>query len=530
MEIQRIPLADVPQLSSRDKAYATANPALRPFYKYEVNIESFAQVIADKAQQATNRQVLVEVLKEQYQAFSTADAAQKNIEALAQDTTFTVVTAHQPSLFTGPLFFIIKIISTLNLARQLNEKYTGYHIVPVFVTGGEDHDFEEINHLHLFGNRITWENEESGAVGLMKTNTLDAALAKLKEVLGDSEQAQEIYQLVERCYTTHDTYSAATRCFVHELFKDDGLVIIDMNDVRFKKLFIPYAKEELLEQSSNPLVEATIAQLQAAGFSAQATPREINLFYLKEQLRERIVKEGDTYKVLNTDYSFSKEEILQELEQHPERFSPNVVLRPIYQEVVLPNLAYVGGGGEIAYWLERKTQFEHFNVNFPMLVRRNSMLWIDKGNAKRMEKVALSVEALFKNTEVLIKDFVRQNTQNELSLTEEKAEVERIFNAVLEKAKGVDQTLVKPTLAEQQKILNSLDALEGKLLRAEKNRHDVAINQIRALKEKLFPENGLQERYDNFMTFYSRYGQQFLETLKANLDPFDNHFTVVVDR
>jgi len=529
MEIQKIPFPDVPQLSNRDTAYATAHPKLRPFYKYEVKLDAFAQVIADKKAEATNRAVLVEVLQEQYHDFPESAAVQANIEALHSENTFTVTTAHQPSLFTGPLYFIYKIISTINLAKQLRERYSDYQFVPIFITGGEDHDFEEINHLHMFGNRIDWENEESGAVGAMQTASLTETFAALKDILGDSERAEELYQKVIDCYQKHDTYSKATRAFVHEWFKEDGLVIIDMNEAKLKQLFIPYAKEELLHQPSNALVESAIEQLTEAGFSAQATPRAINLFYLRDQLRERIVQEDGVYKVLNTDYQFSEAEIVEELEQHPERFSPNVVMRPIYQEIVLPNLAYVGGGGELAYWLERKSQFGHFKVNFPMLIRRNSVLWIDKGNAKRMGKVELSVPELFKDVELLVKEYVRDNTQNELSLKSEKEQVQKIFDKVLEKAEEIDKTMVKPTLAEQQKVLNSLDNLEGKLLRAEKNRHDIAINQIRSLKDRLFPEQGLQERYENFMAFYLRYGNEFFDVLKANLDPLDVRFVVILD-
>jgi len=529
MDIQKIPFSDVPQLSSRDIAYATAHPKLRPFYKYEITLDAFAKVIDDKKKDDTKRTVLTEVLQKQYADFPESEAVQKNIEALQAENTFTITTAHQPSLFTGPLYFMYKIISTINLAEQLREQYDDYQFVPIFITGGEDHDFEEINHLHLFSNRIDWENDESGAVGAMKTESLGPTFEALKDILGSSDRAEELYQLVTDCYQKHDTYGKATRAFVHEWFKDDGLVIVDMNDAKLKQLFIPYAKEELLTQPSNKLIEATITQIEEAGFSAQATPREINLFYLRDQIRERIVQEDGVYKVLNTDYQFTQEEVVAELEQHPERFSPNVVMRPIYQEVVLPNLAYIGGGGELAYWLERKSQFDHFKLNFPMLIRRNSVLWVDKGNAKRMDKVELSVPELFKDVELLVKEYVKENTENEISLKEEKAQVQKIFDEVVEKAKEIDQTMVKPARAEQQKVLNSLDTLEGKLLRAEKNRHDIAINQIRSLKDRLFPEQGLQERYENFMGFYLRYGQEFFEVLKANLDPLDKRFVVVVD-
>ncbi len=532
MEIHQIPFDKVPYLSKRDQAYQQADPKLRPFYKYEVTLEAFSQAMEDKKKDETNRKVLVEVLKEQYKALETTPAVLKNIEALAQENTFTIVTAHQPSLFTGPLYYIYKIISALKLASRLNERYSGKRVVPVFISGGEDHDFEEVNHLHLFGKTVEWENEESGPVGMMKTDSLEPVLAEVKEIFGESDRAAELYGMLQEAVSSHERYAEVARHLANALFGKDGLVVIDMSHRELKRLFIPCIKKEILEQPSKGLVEKTVQELEAAGFSEQAYPREINFFYLGAELRqrERIVLEDGKYQVLHTGHSFTEDELVAEIEQHPERFSPNVVMRPVFQEVVLPNLAYIGGGGELAYWLERKRQFDYFGVNFPMLVRRDSVLFIDRGNAKRMEKLELRVEELFKDVELLIKEYVRENTENEISLAEEKKQLEAIFKEVEKKAGEIDPTLVKAAAAEGQRQINSLEQLEGKLMRAEKQRHDIAISQMRSLKDKLFPNNGLQERYDNFMMYYLKYGEEFFDVLKKNLDPLEKGFKVIIDR
>ncbi len=530
MEIHQLSFDEVPYLSKRDQAYAQAAPSLRHFYKYEAALESFEQVIQDKSSKPVNRQVLVEVLEEQYRELPASGACLNNIRALAQDNTFTVVTAHQPCLFTGPLYYIYKAFSAINLAEQLKTRYPLYHFVPVFITGGEDHDFEEANHLHLFGKTITWRNDEGGPVGLMKTGSLRPVLAEVKEVLGESEKAAELFGILEASVEQHALYSGTARHLANELFKDYGLVILDMNHRKLKELFIPYIQEDILEQPSKALVEKAQAELEKAGFSGQAYPREINFFYLLPGRRERIAEEAGRFVVLNTGLSFSREELIREIGQHPERFSPNVVMRPLYQEAILPNLAYIGGGGELAYWLERKSQFEHFGINFPMLVRRNSVLFIDGGSAKRMDKLGLSVKDIFRDAEELIKSYVHENTENEISLAEEKAQLKNIFKQIEQKAGEVDPTLVKAFAAESARQMNSLEQLETKLMRAEKQRHDTAISQIRSLKEKLFPGNGLQERYDNFMAFYLKYGREFFDVLKAHLDPMQATFTVVVDR
>ena len=530
MEILKIPFEKVPQLSSKDIAYAIANPKLRPFYKYEVTLEAFKDVIEDKKKDATNRAVLVEVLKQQYTELDLNDAVQQNIESLAHSNTFTVVTAHQPTLFTGPLYYIYKIISTIHLAENLNKKYPDYHIVPIFVNGAEDHDFEEVNHASIFNKKLEWQSGEKGSVGSMKTASLETVLSELKEILGDAENAQYLYQLLQTAYTSHERYGTATLHLVNELFKEYGLVVIDMNHAALKKLFIPVMEEELLHQTSQQFVEKTQAELEQLGFSSQAHVREINLFYLREQMRERIVHEGDTFKVLNTDYTFTKGEIIQELHKHPEYFSPNVVLRPLYQEMVLPNLAYIGGGGEIAYWLERKSQFEHFSVNFPMLVRRNSVLWMDKGSVNRMEKLELRVEDLFEATETLVKQYIAKHSEGELSLADEKVALENLFQQIAEKAKSVDSTLEKVVLAEAAKQVKSLEQIESRLVKSEKQRHETALNQIRSLRDKFFPNNGLQERSDNFMSIYLKYGTEFFTVLKENLDPLDKNFIVILEK
>ncbi|MCO6492502.1 MAG: bacillithiol biosynthesis cysteine-adding enzyme BshC [Phaeodactylibacter sp.] len=532
MEICQLPFDKVPYLSKRDRAYTLGAPELRPFYKYDVSLEAFARAIEDKKKDHTNRQALVEALREQYAGLETTQAVKDNIESLLKDDTFTLVTAHQPSLFTGPLYYIYKVISTINLAEKLREKYPDQHFVPVFISGGEDHDFEEVNHLHLFGKTISWQNEESGPVGMMKTDTLGPVLEEVREVLGESERAEELYELLRASVESHSRYADTARHLANALFKEYGLVIVDMSHPGLKKLFIPYIREEILEQPSKGLVEATVAQLEKAGFSEQAYPREINFFYLGPELRqrERIVLEDGRYQVLNTGYSFSKAALIGEIEQHPERFSPNVVMRPIFQELVLPNLAYIGGGGELAYWLERRRQFEHFGINYPMLVRRDSVLFIDQGNAKRMEKLELTVEQLFGDVEALIKEYVRENTENELSLSDEKAHLAALVKSIEQKAKEVDPTLVKTAAAEGQKMINSMEQLEGKLMRAEKQRHDIAINQMRTLKDKLFPGNGLQERHDNFMMYYLKYGRAFFDVLKKELNPLEKGFKVIIDR
>lgn len=526
-ELQKIAYGKVPGLSQRDLAYLQLDAGLAPFYKYEPALDSFKQVITDKSQGTTDRTLLVDVLTSQYQKVEVLPISRKQIASLANENTFTVTTAHQPSLFTGPLYYIYKIASTIHLSRQLKNAYPDYHFVPIFVSGGEDHDFEEVNNLHLFNKTITWESGESGSVGNMKTTSLTPVLDELKEILGSSAYAEEVFSLINETHTGHTLYADAVFDMVHRLFGKYGLLFFNMSHPALKKAFAPIMKDELLHQTSSPIIEKTIEALTEKGYSAQATPREINLFYLQHQRRDRIIKEGSVYKVLDTELSFSEDELLEELDAHPERFSPNVVMRPLFQEFILPNLAYIGGGGEIAYWLERKKQFEQYSLNFPMLIRRNSVLWMDKSSKKKMSKLGLEIEDIMQETDLIIRNYINEATENELTIQEEMERIDKAFDEMAAKAKEVDPGLERAFLAEKTRQLKTVEQLESRLLRTEKQKHDTAVNQIRSVKEKLFPNNGLQERYENFLFFYLKHGPASIEYLIDHLNPMDRRFIVI---
>ena len=527
MHSERIDFSLIPQISATDVAYANEEPALRKFYKYDVDLESFAKVISDRANVACDRSLLVEVLKEQYSGLTQFETVQDNIDALRSENAFTVVTAHQPCLLLGPLYFVYKIISAIRLSEELNARYPHHKIVPVFVIGGEDHDFAEINHARLFNRELVWQTDEKGAVGMMSPASLSGVLDELKLILGDSEHAVEIFDLVSKNYTEHPTYHSATQGLINDLFGNYGLLVLNMNDTKLKAGFSRFMRTELLSQPSKKLVEETQQELHSMGFKPQAFPREINMFYMKEQLRERIVLEDGVFKVLNTDIVFSRAEIELELENHPERFSPNVILRPIYQESVLPNLAYIGGGGELAYWLERKSHFQYYDLNFPMLIRRNSILWIDAAGVQKMDKLQLNATDLFQDVESLVKRYVKSHADTSIDLHEAKSAVQEQFGNIAELARKVDATLEKAVLAEQAKSLQGIEQLEARLLKAEKQRQETAVQQIRTLTQKYCPNGGLQERAENFIPYYVKYGRKYFDDLMKVCHPLEKGFVVI---
>lgn len=501
--------------------YLRNEEQLRPLFQYPFDFSAFGQVIKERKFSRETRKIVSQVLLKQYGKFPANEHVLESINKLQEENTFTVATAHQPVLFTGPLYFIYKIISAIRLAEELKKTFPENHFVPVYFMGAEDHDFEEINHCYVNGKKIEWQQERRGAVGRIATH----AIAPLIEQAGLKLQgafAEQAVQLLKDAYLAHATLADATAHVVNSLFGEYGLVVLNPDDKQLKEIFAPAIKEELLHQRAFKLSEYPIQRLSSLGYAIQANPREINLFYLHESSRERIVFDevAQQYRVLNTTHTFTQNEILNEVSAHPERFSPNVFLRPLYQEILLPNLAYIGGAGELSYWLEQKTIFDHFGINFPMLVLRNSAMLIDSGTQKKKEKTGLEWQEFFEEEETLVKNFVKKTSTNALDISSEKEKVNDIFAGIREKAIAVDTTLAGAVEAQKAAVLNGLDGLEKKILKAEKRNFETATAQVRAVKLKLFPHNNLQERVENFLPSYAESGRDFIASLLEAFDPF----------
>ncbi len=510
--------------------YVNGENAVKSFYSYSPKLDSFKQVIADKLKEVIDRDVLVNVLKKQY---SYCQLPTANCELLLDKNTFTVCTGHQLCLFTGPLYFIYKIISTINLAEALKKQYPENKFIPVYWMATEDHDFEEISSINLFGKNVKWNNPEAkGAVGRLNTASLVPVIDELKTIMGDSVHANELIELFNNAYVKHSNLADATRYLVHHLFGKYGLVMVDGDDADLKRIFLKQIKDDIFNNTNHKLVSKTIEQLELMGYEAQVNPREINCFYLKDNIRERIeffesAAGQKGYTVLNTNIVFSKEELLKEIDLHPGRFSPNVVLRPLYQQCILPNLAYVGGPGELAYWLEYKTMFDHHKINFPVLIPRNFALLTDEKTNSQIQKLGLTTEDFLKHTDEIIKEFITKQSGAKLSLKAEEEKLVTIYNSLSAKASDVDASLKASVDAELQKVLNGLTNIESKLIKAEKQKQEVSINQIKKIKSKFFPNDVLQERYDNFIPYYLKSGSQFIDNLKGEFDPFEKKFLVI---
>jgi bacillithiol biosynthesis cysteine-adding enzyme BshC len=390
----------------------------------------------------------------------------------------------------------------------------------------EDHDFDEINYFNFKNQKVKWNREDGGAVGHFDTEGLQEVFEQFSKQLGATKNAAFLKNLFEEGYVKNDTLTSATRYIANQLFSKYGLVIVDGDDKDLKKLFTPFVAKELTEQVSYKAVSKTIATLETA-YKIQVNPREINQFYLSDNSRERIIKEGDKYVVNNTDITFSEDEILKHLNDFPEKFSPNVIMRPLYQEVILPNLAYIGGGGELAYWLELKDYFNKVNVPFPILLLRNSVQVVSSKQQKKLDNLNISTEELFLNTNDLLKKKINENSEIEFNFLDAKTLLEQQFLALRRIANETDVSFVGAVTAQEKKQLNGLKNLEKRLLRAEKRRQVDLVTRIIDIKSQLFPNQSLEERQRNFSEYYLEYGDSFIEALKDSLKPLELEFTIL---
>lgn len=527
----RLPYRQTNSFSKIALDYIDQLAGLKPFFAYAPTIHGLQKAIEARKQFTVDRALLVKELEKQYAPIGTSPEVAKNIESLLSPNTFTITTAHQNNIFTGPLYFIYKILHAIRLADNLKGSLPDYNFVPVYYIGSEDADLDELNHVYIGGEKLTWETKQTGAVGRMK---IDAALLKLIDRMEGQLAVEafgaEIIDLLRQYYKKGSDIQTATFGLVNALFSKYGLIVLLPDNAALKKQMHAVFENELLNQSSSPIVEKTAGELQNAGYKTQAHPREINLFYLKEDKRERIEIKGERYEVKNTKWAFSREEILDELKSYPDRFSPNVILRGLYQETILPNIAFIGGGGELAYWLELKQLFERNKVPYPVLVLRNSFLVLEKKWKERISKLGFTNEDIFKSEQELLNKLVARDTSNKLRLNGTFSQTEQLYEAIKKQAASIDTTLEKHVEALKYKTVYRLQELEKKMLRAEKRKFSEQQRHIHLMKEQLFPRSGLQERIDNFSYYYAKWGSSFIDTLYKESLSLEQEFMVLEEK
>lgn len=518
MKLQKISFAETNSFTPFFLDYIQHSQQLRKFYNRFPQLSSFKDQLAEKAQSFSshNRRVLVETLTAQYKGYTLSEAVKANLHELSHEKTFTVTTGHQLNIFTGPLYFIYKIVTVINACKELKREYPDCNFVPVYWMASEDHDFDEIKYFRLDGKKYVWNSDQKGAVGRFNPKEL-AELLKI--VPGD-------LTIFRNAYLKHNTLADAVRYYVNELFGAEGVLVVDGDNHAQKKLFSTIIREDVIHHTPKKLIDKTDSELQALGYKPQIYCRDINFFYLDNGVRERIEQHGDVYVVVDTSISFTKNEIESLIETEPEKFSPNVILRPLYQETILPNIAYVGGPAEVVYWLQLKEVFQHSKTPFPILMPRNFAMVIDGPTQRKLEKTQLELKDLFIERNILLNQYAAKFATHKIKLNGEKDAIEQYFKTIQQEAESFDKTLGPFVGAEAHRAIKSLGKIEQKLLKAEKRFQSEKLQQVGAVKDSLFPNGGLQERTDNFLNFYLA-DRQFIQKLVQHFNPFDFQFNVL---
>ncbi|BAV08230.1 bacillithiol biosynthesis cysteine-adding enzyme BshC [Filimonas lacunae] len=497
--------------------YLSRDEKMKPFYEHETSLEGIKQAIRNRQAFATNRPLLVKVLKEQYQGLETTALVQQHIEALGDDKTFTVTTAHQPNIFTGPFYFIYKILHAIKLAASLAQQLPEYKFVPVYYMGSEDADLDEVGTTTLQGKKYKWETKQTGAVGRMKVDKAFIQLiTEMKGQLGVLPFGEEVTGLFQAFYTEGTSIQQATLGLVNALFGKYGLVVLVPDHAEYKRAFAPVIEKELKEHFSHTAVAETLEQL-SKHYKVQAGGREINLFYLTENNRERI-----------EEPAFPLAQMLEELQTNPERFSPNVILRGVLQETLLPNIAFIGGGGELAYWLELKQVFAVAQVPYPVLLVRNSFVWVEKKRADQLQEMGLELVDLFLSLHDQMTKVTKIKSENPTSLQSEIAAVRDLYATIEKAASKTETSLSQHVQALRTQAVKKLDQLEKKMLKAEKRKFGQEEFRLQQIRQALLPNNNLQERVENFSTLYSQYGNKILDVLLQHSLTLEQQFGIII--
>lgn len=525
-----IPYSNTGNFSDLVIDYLDAHPALQSLYRYTPDTNGIKQAIADRSKYPVNRSILVNVLHRQYANLNKHDKVTDNIASLADNNTFTICTAHQPNLMTGYLYFIYKILHAIKLADELNTQYTDKHFVPVYYMGSEDNDLEELGTFRYNNHKYVWDaTGQTGAVGRMHTNSLKPLLDELFKLLGPpGEHCDVLKDILTQAYLQHKTIGGATHYLVNELFGRYGLVVLNPDDAELKRQIIPILQDDLQNHMAYGIVTDNIDVLEDQ-YKVQAYPRMINLFYMHDAIRERIEKRGGKWKVLNTDIEWTEDELLAELNAHPDRFSPNVILRGLFQESILPDVAFIGGGAEVAYWLELKAVFDNYKVFYPVVLLRQSVLWMNGQQNKLRQQLGFSVADVFKSESSLIRGYISKHSSNNWHTDEEAAAIKNILAQLKEKANALSPTLQASAEAAFAKMNHQLQVLEKKMLRAEKRKMQDQLQRISRLKNSIAPNNVLQERYENFIGYYAAMGSSFFDILYKYIEPLCNEFMVLAE-
>lgn len=467
---------------------------------------------------------LSSIIKDQYSnTENISNKTLRNIDLLDKEKTIAVVTGQQLGILGGPLYTIFKTITALRLANQLSERYDDFKFVPVFWLEGDDHDFNEVRSINLFDNEnqvinIGYKeeiNDDDAKQSIGKINfdeALNEFFSKLEVSLRESDFKNELVAKLKECYQVGKSFKQSFRELLFWLFDEYGLVIFDPQDPKVKSLLKPIFKKEVNDFAlhTQKLIQ-TSAKLEEL-YHAQVKVKPVNLFYHTDDGRYSVEPVEGIFKLRRKRKQFTNEEIITEIENSPEKFSPNVLLRPICQDYLFPTGFYIGGPSEIAYFAQVTPLYDFYSIVTPIIFPRSSATILEKNVSTGLDKYDLSMNDIFLGLDELKGKVISSLSENNIESAFEEAvkEIELTFDKIKENLFAVDKTLVDSSSRYKDRVMSSIAELRSKAIKAQETKHETTIRQLTRLSNLLYPLGNLQEREINFTYFYNKYGKDFI--------------------
>ena len=478
-----------------------------------------------------HRKEIAGIIKKQYSNFKISKQTESNISSLTSEKTFAIVTGQQVSLFGGPLYTIYKTITAIKLARQLKEKYSDYNFVPIFWMEVDDHDFDEVAAVNIFDkanqhktlvyNDGLDEEVNRGSVGHIKFNAgIEKTLSDLEDSLRDNEFKDEILVLLKDCYSEGKTFKEAFKELFIKLFDEFGLIIFNPQDSAVKNILLPVFEKEInnfnTHTTTNVLKSAELEEV----YHAQVKVKPVNLFFADGSGRHLIEPVEDGFRFKGKRKRLNKEELLNLLYFDPAAFSPNVLLRPICQDFLLPTAAYVGGSSEISYFAQVIPNYKFFDVVSPIIFPRSSGTIIESHLLSILEKYSLSLTDFYIDENILIEKAVKKVSDFNFDdlFNKSEAEIKSTLNKLKENLLTVDSALEQPIEKSISRIEQTLNTLKDKSKNAEERKHKTLIQQLQKVRNAVYPNNNLQEREISFFAFANKYGLDIIKWIMNELN------------
>ena len=523
-----INFSDIPGHQNLYLDYMYEFESVKEYYKYNFrDREKYKKIFKSLTESERFIQKRLKgILEDQYSDLIPSNKTQKNIELLAKGNTLAVVTGQQLGILGGPLYTFYKIITAIKLCNYLAERYDEFNFVPVFWLEGDDHDFNEVRSISIIDNEnnninIGYKEEidpddVKRSVGLIEFDeSIDDFFNKLEENLRNTEFKNSLLDNLKNIYTSGRTFKTSFRQLIHSVFDEFGLVILDPQDKQIKDLLKPIFRKEITDfrEHTEKLVHVS-AKLEEI-YHAQVKVKPVNLFLSTDDGRYLIEPVENEYKLKRKRKSFTQEELLELVENEPERFSPNVLLRPICQDYILPTAFYVGGPSEIAYFAQVTPLYDFYQIQPPIVYPRASATILEPNINKTLEKYDVTINEIFLGVDELKKKVIDSLTENRVDdiFTDAENEVELTFDRLREKLFELDKTIADTSKKYRGKIFNTLNELKGKAEQAQNQKYEVTLRQLDRASTLLFPSGNLQERELNYTYFVNKYGDGFIKKI-----------------